>query len=357
MSKTLRLIALFAVIVIVCGVAAAIFAVTYTSPNTPKIGIVIDGKLKTKLKPTITINNEEVSFADYRYYFLVSKSQIVADQETEADSSVSIDVSSYWADDPDGSKTNQLKQEVEDAILDLHAWIEIGKKLGVGLGEDEKAEVASQVKEFEQQAGTDLDAILAQNYLIDLNQMQNMWELQALIGKIIPEARRLLYAENKEEWAKDYTSVEHILFEFENEEPTQKEIDAVKKKAQAIYAQIEASENPEETFAEMRELYDADAEAQADDGHTFGPEDMVEEYEVAAKDLEIGEISKPVETDHGFYIILRKPLNTDYLDANWNTLFLTKMNDILVEQKDAIRAGFEVEYADYFDQITATNVE
>lgn len=54
-----------------------------------------------------------------------------------------------------------------------------------------------------------------------------------------------------------------------------------------------------------------DPELLNNQGYTFTPGAMVEEFEQGTRELEIGEISEPIETVHGIHIILRIPPSDD----------------------------------------------
>ncbi len=70
-------------------------------------------------------------------------------------------------------------------------------------------------------------------------------------------------------------------------------------------------------------------------------------YEDAAFALEIGEISDIVESEDGFYIIVRQPLDPDYITANLTELMqryqYAELQSLLAEQ----RALLTVEWTDY----------
>jgi len=73
-------------------------------------------------------------------------------------------------------------------------------------------------------------------------------------------------------------------------------------RADAIYARIQAGED----FDTLMHLYSEDPGlANYPDGYTFGPMEMVPEFEEGTRELAIGEVSRPVRTSHGYHIIMR----------------------------------------------------
>ncbi len=58
---------------------------------------------------------------------------------------------------------------------------------------------------------------------------------------------------------------------------------------------------------------------------TYLTSDCGDEYEDAAFDLDINEVSEVVETENGFYVIMRLPTEADYIEANYDSF----VDDIL----------------------------
>jgi hypothetical protein len=102
----------------------------------------------------------------------------------------------------------------------------------------------------------------------------------------------------------------HILIGFKNQgvPATQAEKDSLKKKADAVRAQVTP-----QNFAEMVKKYSTDPTAPQNNGYlgVWPRGRMVPAFDAATAALKPGEISQPVETQFGYHIIQRLP----YADA------------------------------------------
>lgn len=99
-----------------------------------------------------------------------------------------------------------------------------------------------------------------------------------------------------------------------------------------LYAQIMAAEDTETVFDELMKEYSEDGRDENGDlyypqGYTFvEPGRMVSEFEEGALALEVGGVSQPVETDYGYHIILRIPVDLEEARITYNADY--KFNEL-----------------------------
>ena len=119
-----------------------------------------------------------------------------------------------------------------------------------------------------------------------------------------------------------------------------------RERAEMILSKLSASSNPLEYFTTLAGTYSDDNRDDYPSGFTFsaGSGTMSDAFEAAAKSLEENKWSGIVESDEGFYIILRKPLDMDTVSADYFDHLLRSAAD-----------SAKIEYADAYDSITAVD--
>ena len=190
-------------------------------------------------------------------------------------------------------------------------------------------EVATQVdKQYADmvvQAGSDESRVihtlwtqmLTRDLLINLNENTELFSQLA----------ELYYGENSGHYPTDAEvnayldevgryKAKHILLatiDLDTREPLD-EATVAQKKAQAedFLAQLRAAEDPIALFDDLMNEHSEDSGlATNPDGYTTAKGEMVAPFEEAALALKAGEISEGVESDFGYHIILRLPLDPD----------------------------------------------
>ena len=123
----------------------------------------------------------------------------------------------------------------------------------------------------------------------------------------------------------------HILFATTGDEVG----DAAQKHlAETVLSRIRAGED----FDALMQEYSGDPGlADHPDGYTFGPGEMILEFENAAKELEVGEISDVIETVYGYHIIRRLEVNYDDF---YKVVFTERYNEKLLEMASSISVTY-----------------
>jgi len=97
-------------------------------------------------------------------------------------------------------------------------------------------------------------------------------------------------------------------------------------------------------------------------GYLFQAGDMVVEFYNAAVELEIGQFSEVVESDFGYHIIYRIPVNFDvtpgsgYRNNDYRTLREVVMMEMFSITFEIWRSSLEIEYTDEFESIALSEI-
>lgn len=163
-----------------------------------------------------------------------------------------------------------------------------------------------------------------------------------LASKLFGENGANISDEDVQEYAEanSYMTAKHILFKTTDDSGTAlSDADKAAKKQQAeqVAAQLRAVTDPDkrvELFDQLMEQYNEDTgESSYPHGYCFTSGTMVTEFEDACKALEPYEVSGVVESQHGYHVILRMPIQGDDLvmssDGSRQTLQMLVAQDQL----------------------------
>lgn len=185
-----------------------------------------------------------------------------------------------------------------------------------------------------------------QSYYMDLDLFKYFTKTQylynGLASKLFGENGANISDEDVQEYAEtnSYMTAKHILFKTTDDSGTAlSDADKAAKKQQAeqVAAQLRAVTDPDkrvELFDQLMEQYNEDTgESSYPHGYCFTSGTMVTEFEDACKALEPYEVSGVVESQHGYHVILRMPIQGDDLvmssDGSQQTLQMLVAQDQL----------------------------
>lgn len=173
-------------------------------------------------------------------------------------------------------------------------------------------------------------------------------EDEAVKNKAVEDA--LNFYENN-----DYVRAKHILIQFpegegENGELTDAQKAATLEEANAVLAEVNAMTDISE-FDALVEKYNDDPGMQSNPGgYYFTKGEMVLPFEESAYSLEIGQTSGLVETDYGYHILLKLPLDDKEVipDTEKFGEFTTEAFYAMIEEK--VAEEYDIVYADNYEE-------
>ena len=284
----------------------------------------------------LTIGNTPLSYDEFRYYFLSTKATL-------------------QAQGPELERTALLNAVEENLKKDygLRAWTETQN---ISLTDEEKKSIEEQNNMMIAMMGGEesfqhaLDSIFCTKDLYF-----SLSEMQAVQSKALNEWFNKNYADKVVDFftnTTDYVHVQHILIPF-TDTAEGADHSADQALAQEVYEKAKNGDN----FEELIQQYNKDPGQAADmNGYTFTKGQMVKEFEDASFALEENAISEPVQTNYGYHIIKRLPIDMDYIRENASSMAPTEMIETANTALDAEIQGFvdkvEVKKGPLYDKLT-----
>lgn len=253
---------------------------------------------------------------------------------------------------------DQMKKDALDAAAFYALVPVLAEKEGLSVPQETLDEMNSQHQQIVEMLGSEE---VAEHYYWSRMLTRQLLEQQNQRGDLHLQLQDLYFGEGSGSYPTDaevlayiedelgYFRTKHILLMTVDSsyQPLDDETIAQKRAlAEDLLAQIRSADDPIATFDQLMNEYSEDPGlASNPDGYEFSATDsLVDGYREAALALEVGEISDIVETDYGYHIMLRLPLDPD------------QYRGYLVAQRmqgkiDALLEEYGVETTDVYDKI------
>jgi foldase protein PrsA len=262
-----------------------------------------------------TIDGNDVKAGVFNYFLYSVKAELLSEANVPAG-----EENNFWDTDLDGKKAIEVaKEKTFDVTMSFEAKYLKAVENGFGIDNEKTIEANKQYRdfvssqggekafnEFLKEIGSDEESIkeiVRKSYCISLYFTSLGTEEGSLF--YIPEATieeraQEIYNEGN---LVTQAKAKHILISTvdDMQNPLSKEEQDQKKKlAEEIYNKIINGED----FDTLMHQYSEDPGLQSNpDGYTFGPGEMVPEFEQGAFALEKGQVSKPILSQFGYHII------------------------------------------------------
>lgn len=293
-----------------------------------------------------TVNGEEITDIDVNYYIYAQAAAYAQNTGMTFDEIASFD----WEQQVGGKKLSDTIKEkaVKDAVNEV-LIIQKGAENGIVLSEEEEAQIDSQINGIKSTYGEDGFTLRARTMGISSpNQYAKMYRKVMATQKVQADISANAAAYYPEDVSvlnhyiqPDGATVKHILISADETNKAEK-----RRVAENVLKRIQSGEDFDALVAQFNEDPGA-----TEEGYTFGPGEMVEEFEKASFALSIGAVSGIVETEYGFHIIKRIP-GIYELQAYWQaeaadginiTADMVNALDVKAVMKDVVSANSELE--------------
>lgn len=296
----------------------------------------------TKDDTVMTVNGTEISYDEYMTWLGSAVSDIKSIYSTYSGTDVDWDGNFLF----DASITNAewCIKHANENLTKLHSVESKAKELGVTVTDEQKEALEDEIEELRSTyaTGDDTEASF-KDFLASYNYTQDSYRTQRNLnylyynvfaelygeqGEKLDEAKVLDYAEKN-----DYVTSAHILIKTtkdvtdEDGKTTTEELSEAEKaeklaQAQELADELKAITDNEKRWERFKELMDEYSEDPGKEsfpnGYCFTTGTMVEIYDTTSRELAEYEVSDPVESTHGYHVIMRLPMTSSDLVSYQN---------------------------------------
>lgn len=311
-------------------------------------GLFVDGAKVENADPIMTIDGEDVSLNTYRFYYLRTLGMMGGAESIIA----------MAGDDTEELYTN-LRDSAAHSLKLAKVYRDFAAEKGVSVGEDLLKELDNSIAQAKESLGEEeFQKSLEAQYFTTEEEYRSFMQDILLQQQVLIDVYGDEILNNVKE---NYVHVQHILIPFETEEASSESTSASASgsestasddhSAELATAQevLEKAKNGED-FATLMAEYSQDP-GQPEEGYTFTTGYMVQEFEDASYALKEGEISDIVETDYGYHIIKRLPIDEENIKENLLQYVDSNMDTVLAADLQPLMDKVQVEYGEYYDKI------
>lgn len=347
--------------------------------------LVIDGEtIDTTDLVMLSVNGVDVSFDEFRYYWLGVKSNYdYAGVEITADELR--DWCEYYLKESYGiialgeendiqyteTEGSTFTNEYGAYLMQFKSEDEYKKKLEQMFMTDNCVQQFLRTEIYSNKIYTELFTEGGKYYVSeeDFRAVAETDEYARVIHILIPYcAKTTLTEEDLEAWDELTTSQKMTKLENAYDKLTDEEKEAVKAESKKLADEVLQKAKNGEDFYQLIADYNYDPgmaltdedDITSIDGYYFTKDySFVQEFLDGSFALEVDEISDIVESkDYGYHIIKRLPIDKEYLDANIESL-LGEYNNTMFNKtyNDYLENSITIEYGEYFEKLTLDSIK
>ena len=298
----------------------------------------------------LTANGVEVPFDEYRYMYNYVESAYFSNIDDAT-----------WDSDPQYFQS--LLDYTEYLTLD-NCWGDmLANEYGIELSEQDYADIDAYMEEQRNAFDSPeaFEQALADSSITE-DLLKRIVTRQFLCNRVYEDLFQKEGAplspsddEIKTDLSENWRRVYHILILFDHfanaadyEDATEDELKAAARE----YAEelLERAKNGEDFYQLSQDYGEDPGMTDNTEGYFFTYGEMVEPFETASFELEVGEISDIVETSYGYHIILRLEQD-DYTEENWDSVRDDYVNREFNEYVDNLIDTADIKYCEYYDKL------
>lgn len=300
---------------------------------------IVDGK-ETVVPFVMKIDGNIISIEEYRSYFLSTKAQFEA---------MTGGSDLIWTSNPE--LQSMITETAEQQIMETYAIKRMAKDIKLELTDADKKEVDEIIAKVKTDFGTD-EAY--QQALLDSYLTEAIYRDSVETDKLASNIYEYYFGEKGTKVMSDedvlkkvnesYVHVKHVLIEKDAEgETTKKDL------ATEVAAKAKAGED----FDALIKEYGTDPGMEASpDGYYFTFGEMVKPFEDASFAMKVDEVSDIVESDFGYHIIKKYPIQEEYVKTNKAQFTEAAYQEIISGILDEAVKALEVEKWEKYDTLT-----